>query len=82
MYTLPYLSASQIEGNLATIPIGAAVVTDSQFGKGRHVIDFQIFSGSAVIGTGKSPRVFPPKALDLLYLYTLILVFTLIFFLI
>ena len=43
-----------MEGNLATIPIGAAVVTDASFAKGKHVIDFQVFSGSAVIGAGKS----------------------------
>ena len=51
----------QIEGNLATIPIGAVVVTDASFAKGKHVIDFQVFSGSAVIGAGKSNIVTQKK---------------------
>ena len=42
----------QTDGNLATIPIGAAVVTDASFGAGRHVIDFQVLSGGAVLGAG------------------------------
>ena len=45
-------SVLQTDGNLAAIPIGAAVVTDASFGAGRHVIDFQVLSGGAVLGAG------------------------------